>query len=265
MMFDAASSSALTAPFASDRRGQMYASTLKIMASETKTGATMQFPDSVGVVRFNPRAGAEKTEITRVRYPVSGKPEMQRNGTNIKYTVAYPGLVASDAWAVFPDGRIAIVRGASYTVEYIGPDGKRTGPSRIAYDRVRVTEADRKAEMDEARRQAEEQGAAARRMMPAGINMQFELLPPASWPEYYPPVSALGALAAPDGSLWVKRAVPTRVGREQWDVINPAGQLVARWRLPAKTMLMALGTGVVYAVRTDADDLRYVQQIAIPR
>jgi hypothetical protein len=265
MLFDAKTSSALTAPFASDRRGQLYASTLKIMTSEGRGGGTMQFPDSVGVVRIDARSGGARTELTRVRYPISGKPEMQRNGTNVKYTVAFPGLVASDAWAVFPDGRMAIVRGASYTIEFIGTDGQRTARATIAYDRVRVTDADRKAEMDEARRQAVEQGAIVRKMMPAGITMQFELLPPASWPDYYPPIAALGALAAPDGNLWVKRAVPVRLGREQWDVISPAGTLVARWRLPPKTTLMALGAGAAYVVRTDADDLRYVQQVTLPQ
>jgi hypothetical protein len=265
MLFDAKTSSALTAPFGSDSRGRLYASALEIRASEGRSGPTMQFPDSVDVVRVDPRAGGERTVLSRLRYPISGKPEMKRNGTNIKYTLAFPGLVAADAYAVFPDGRVAIVRGASYTVEFLTPDGRRTAPARIAYDRVRVTDADRKAEMDEARRQAEEQGRAVRKMMPAGVTMQFELLPPASWPEFYPPISPLGALAAPDGHLWVKRAVPVRLGREQWDVISPAGVLVARWRLPAKTTLLALGTGVVYAVRTDADDLRYVQQVVLPR
>lgn len=265
MLFDAKTSSALTAPFGSDRRGQLYASALKIVTSESRSGGTMQFPDSVEVVRVNPRTGGARTELARLRYPISGKPEMQRNGTNLKYTVAFPGLVAADAYAVFPDGRVAIVRGASYTVEFLGADGGRSTPVRIAYDRVRVTDADRKAEMDEARRQGEEQGAAVRKMMPAGVTMQFELLPPESWPEFYPPIAPLGALAAPDGNLWVKRAIPVRLGREQWDVISPAGKLVARWRLPAKTTLVSLGTGVVYTVRTDADDLRYVQQVVLPK
>ena len=265
MLFDAKSSSALTAPYMSDRRGQVYASALKIMASGGPEAGTMQFPDSVELVRVDPRASGTRTELTRLRYPISGKPQMQRQGTDIKYSVAFPGLVAADAYAVFPDGRVGIARGASYTVEFIGADGKRTAPLQIPYERIRVTDADRKAEMDEGKRVAEEQGAAVRKMMPAGVTMKFELLPPASWPDYYPPISPLGALAAPDGNLWIKRAVPARLGREQWDVISPAGKLVARWRLPVKTTLMALGPGVLYTVRTDEDDLRYAQQVVLPK
>lgn len=265
MLFDAQSGTALTAPFQSDGRGRVYASAMKIQTGGGRGAMSMQFPDSVDVVRFNARAAAERTDVASVRFPMSGNPQMQQNGNSFKYSMAYPGLVAADAWAVFNDGRMAIVRGANYAVEFIGPDGRSTGSVRIPYDRFPVTDADKKAEMDEAKRQMEEQGKAAQKMMPPGISMEFELLPPASWPDAYPPVAPLGALAAPGGELWVRRSIPIRVGREQWDVLDRTGKLVARWRLPAKTTIVAVGQGVVYAVRTDEDDLRYVQRVQLPR
>jgi hypothetical protein len=61
----------------------------------------------------------------------------------------------------------------------------------------------------------------------------------------------------------VKRSTPIRANREQWDVIDQSGKLVSRWRLPAKTTIVAIGQGVVYAVRTDEDDLRYLQRVEI--
>jgi hypothetical protein len=79
-------------------------------------------------------------------------------------------------------------------------------------------------------------------------------------------VAPLGAIAGPDGLLWVKRSTPFRTGREQWDVIDAAGKLVARWRLPAKTSIVAVGqAGAVYTVRTDEDDLRWLQRVQMPR
>jgi hypothetical protein len=266
LMLDQSTMTVLTAPFFSDRTGKVYSSAMKIQAGVGGGGNDMQMtiPDSVGVVRFDPRQPA-RAEVTKVRFPVSGKPEISRAGNAMKYTMAFPGLIASDPWAVFPDGRIAIVRGATYTIEFIAPDGKKTTAGRIAYDPIKVTSADQKAEMDEARRQLEEQGKVAQKMLPAGFSMDFELLPPANWPSNYPAVGALGLLAAPDGRLWVKRAIPFRVGREQWDVIDASGKLVASWRLPAKTTIVAVGQGVVYSVRTDEDDLRYLQRVEIPK
>ena len=264
LMLDQSTMTVLTAPFASDRTGRLYSSAMKIQAGVGGGGNDMQMtrPDSVGLVRFDPRQAA-RTELTKVRFPVSGKPEISRAGNSMKYTMAYPGLIAADAWAVFPDGRIAIVRGATYTIEFIAPDGTKSTAGRIAYQPIKLTAADQKAEMDEAKRQMTEQGKVAQKMMPAGFSIEMELLPPANWPANYPAVSPLGALAAPDGRLWVKRSIPFRTGREQWDVVDTNGKLVTSWRLPAKTTLVAVGQGVVYTVRTDEDDLRYLQRVEI--
>jgi hypothetical protein len=264
-LFDAQSRSALTAPMVADRRGRIYASAMTIQAGGGRGNMQMTFPDSVDVVRVDPRVGADRTSLARVRFPTSGSPRMQQSGSAMKYSMAYPGLVAADAWTVFPDGRIAIVRGATYTVEFIAPDGAKSAPVRVAYDQFPVTAADQKAEMDEARKQMADQSKAVQKMMPANVTMEFELLAPESWPDAYPPVSPLGVMAAPNGQLWVRRSVPVRVGRDQWDVLDRTGKLVARWRLPAKTMLLAVGDGAIYTVRTDEDDLRYVQRVSLPR
>lgn len=263
MVFDQSTMTALTAPNFSDRKGQIYASAMVIAAGRSGGNVQMSLPDSVGVVRVDPRGKTPRIELARVRFPVSGKPDIKQNGTQLKYSMAFPGLVASDPWTVFPDGRLVIVRGANYSVEFYSADGKKMSTTRIAYDPIKVTAADQKAEMDEARRAMAEQGKMAQKMMPANITMDFELLPPASWPDNYPAVAPLGALPAPDGKLWVKRAIPFRQGREQWDVIDQSGKLFARWRLPAKTTVVAIGQGVVYTVRTDEDDLRYLQRVEV--
>jgi len=88
---------------------------------------------------------------------------------------------------------------------------------------------------------------------------------PPSWSAEYPPLAILGVMPAPNGDLWVKRAVPARLDRERWDVIDRSGRLVARWQLPPGVNLVALGTGSVYTVRIDEDDLRYVQRVELPR
>jgi hypothetical protein len=267
LMFDQLTSTALSAPFFGDRNGNMYSSSMPIQIGRGAGGAQMQFPDSVGVIRMNPLDAKQRSEVARVRFPASGSPEMKQLGQNaFKFTMAYPGLVASDPWTVFPDGRIAIVRGATYAVEFISPDGQRSAAVLVPWEPIRVTNDDRKAEMDEAQRNLREQTKVAQKMMPPNFSIEFELLPPASWPASYPPVAPLGALAGADGRLWVKRATPIRLDREMWDVIDASGKLVARWRLPAKTTLVAVGqSGAVYTVRTDQDDLRYLQRVELPR
>jgi hypothetical protein len=265
MTFDTESGTALTSPIFADRSGNIYASALPIEMARGGANTAMKFPDSVSIVRLDPRSKSTKSSIARVRFPTSGQPRMEQSGNTLKYTFAYPGLVASDPWAVFPDGRIAIVRGASYSVEFIAPGGSRSPAVQVPYEPFPVTEADKKAEMEDARRRLAEQTKQVQRMLPPNVSMTFEMLPPASWPDRYPAVAPMGAMAAPDGRLWVKRAVPVRLAREIWDVIGSDGRLLARWRLPAKTTIVALGRDAIYTARTDTDDLRYLQRIALPK
>jgi len=263
LTIDAGASTVLTAPMLVDLRGRMFASSMKVQLG----GNNMALPDSATIVRFDPRAEGRRSELARVRLPLSGSPSVQQDPVtrSMKISTTFSGMVTADAWTVFRDGRVALVRGGGYTVEFISPDGQRTPAAAIPYQRTAVTDADRKAELDEARRLMVEQNKMATRMMPAGVTVDFELLPPANWPSHYPAVAPFGAIAAPDGRLWVKRAVPIRVAREQWDVIDQAGQLVARWQLPPKTALAGVGPSAIYTVRTDADDLRYLQRIELPR
>ncbi len=260
-MFDAATRTAVMAPFHADESGRLYAGALPVGAG----GPRMLIPDSVDVVRFDPRSAGTRNTLAKVRFPTSGTPEMRVEGTVIRYTMAFPGLVTADSWAVFPDGRVAIVHGATYTVEFIAPDGQRTTARPIAYDRIPVTRADQEEEMAEARRQLAEQLKAVQRNMPPNMTLDLNMTAPESWPEMYPAISPLAVFAAPDGLLWVRRATPARLNREHWDVISPAGALVARWRLPARTRLIGVGAGAAYTVRLDEDDLQYLQRIEVGR
>lgn len=245
-----------------DLRGRIYSTSMKFRMG----GGGVEVPDSMDLVWFDPRGASRtaRTQIAKVRTPSTGKQDIQNQGGHIKVTTPYPGLVPADAWAAFPDGRVAIVRGANYRVEFILPNGTRPAPTIIAYERYKVTEDDKKAELDAIRKQTAQQMAMMKKMMPPNVTLEVTVAPPPSWPAEYPPLAILGVLPAPNGELWVRRSVPARLERERWDVISPSGKLVARWQLPQKTSLVAIGTGAVYTARIDEDDLRYVQRVVLP-
>ena len=50
----------------------------------------------------------------------------------------------------------------------------------------------------------------------------------------------------------------------RYDVIDAAGKVVSRVALPVKTRVVGFGNGVVYTVRTDEDDLQYLQRFRLP-
>jgi hypothetical protein len=260
-MFDNTTRTALMAPFHADAAGNFYSSALPIGAG----GPNMQIPDSVEVHRFDPRTNSPRVPLAKVRFPTSGSPSMRMEGQVLHYSMAFPGLVTADSWAVFPDGRVAIVHGSNYTVEMVHADGRRTTSRAISYDRIPVTNADQTAEMDVARKAAADQIQAAKRSMPANMTLNFQMTPPASWPAEYPAISPMQIFAAPDGRLWVMRATPARLDRQHWDVIDANGNLVARWRLPVRSRLIGVGTGSAYDVTLDADDLQYLRRVDVGR
>ena len=84
MTFDQSTMTAFTAPFFSDRKGMLYGSAMAINAGRSGgDGFQMSIPDSVGVVRVDPRGKGARTEVAKVRFPTSGKPDMKVNGTAI--------------------------------------------------------------------------------------------------------------------------------------------------------------------------------------
>ena len=91
IMFDQQTGTALAAPFFSDPRGRLYASAMSIQAGRNGGGASIAIPDTVAVVRVDPRDKTARVELSRVRFPTSGKPEMKQQGNAFKYTMAYPG------------------------------------------------------------------------------------------------------------------------------------------------------------------------------
>ena len=101
-------------------------------------------------------------------------------------------------------------------------------------------------------------GGAPQRSVQSGIGGAAQ--EPDSWPEVKSPFGGNSVFAAPSGETWVfrQRAANDRVPVA--DVFNNRGQLVGRVALPAGTRVVALGTHGVYAVRTDEDDLQYLQR-----
>ena len=62
------------------------------------------------------------------------------------------------------------------------------------------------------------------------------------------------------GQATIPFVVAASMGR-----IDRAGKLVARWQLPRKVTVAGMGEGFVYTVRTDEDDLRYLQRVPLPK
>jgi len=160
-----------------------------------------------------------------------------------------------DAWVVGPDGSIALVRAATYRVEWIR-NGRRTAGPVLPYEPVKIG----KAEKEEWANRAAAQVMTLR--TPSGsrtISPQKPNIDDLDWPQAKPPFEGT-VRVTPEGDVWIPVSQPAGAKGERYDVVDGSGSLVRRVELADGRRLVGFGAGTLYAVRADADDLQWLER-----
>jgi len=238
-------------PRAVDRQGRVYFDLAGfMMPGLEEMGAKGEAPlfrwdrnrnatDTLGYVRFPPMPPVGRGEM---RVSIGGG--------------AYQGR---DAWAVTPDGRVGIVRFSDYHVDWLQPGRPTVSGPPVPYRPVPIGRAEKEAwadllatrgimvSIENGRRRV------GRPPRPDIDNMTF--------PDVMPPFPANnGVFASPDGSLWVERSRPASAKQRTYDVFDASGNRVRQVVFPENCRLLGFGDGVLFAIRTDNDDLEWVQR-----
>ncbi|HEX9693160.1 MAG TPA: hypothetical protein VGA22_13790, partial [Gemmatimonadales bacterium] len=251
----------LIPPAVTDGRGYFYALAQPIV----RTPAGELVPaDSAAIERW--RGGSATRDTVAFLDAVTNPALRVIAGTLF---APHPGRAApiaafrtSQQWAVSPDGRVAIVYPEPYHVDYVDSPGHVSIGPDIPYDRVEVSD-------DLKRQWLAERPTSAEAIVsgPTGVaRVRRPVAPPAnvSWPRYLPPfvyhvlTHPEPVRFAPDGRLWIERAVGAH-DVPLVDVVDERGQLVRRIRLPAGRRLAGFGRTSVYLVRKDDVDLQYLE------
>ena len=224
--------------------------------------------DSLPVVRFGHGAGRLET-IARLKASPLPPPPPRRD----RPTFPVLAFAAGDSWAVTSSGRIAIVRGADYRVEWIEPDGRRTIGPPGAWKPIPVTAKDRS---DFVRRLMATSGTSGKGGVdrpPGGLSpMSADMMGDKAVAEMvanmrFAPTKAAFTdappIIAPDGTLWVERSVPAAAAAI-WDQFDAAGRPSASWQLPAGRRLVGVGRGRVYLVTADDDGIERLERYPLP-
>lgn len=183
-----------------------------------------------------------------------------------------------DDWALMPDGRVAVVRGADFHVDWIAMQGSVASTPKIPYPWERLSDETKQLVLDslraadrlraEATLGTRSDGGAATRSVegtsptvsglvisnrlagdlsppppPAVYSSDYVL--PGELPDYRPAFRLGATRADPDGNLWVRTTMPSKEGAIYY-VINDKGQLVDRVKLPFGRVISGFGPGVVY-------------------
>ncbi len=170
-----------------------------------------------------------------------------------------PGFPPRDAWAVFPDGRVVVFHGARYEPEVIRPDGSRAGLPAVPIDPARVSDADRKEQMD----RLGDMMSRMSRGMPGGQGGGAQIEEPEKWEEFLPPLEG-SAYVDSRSRAWVAVVDAGRQAGARFDLFDADGRRIGAVRMPKGVKLVGMGNGVLYATREDADGLIWLQRYALP-
>ena len=251
----------LSPPRYADAKGRLYT----VGAGIRMTDAGPVTADSAPVTRYDRGTKATDT-VAWIRQP---KDNMQASRSEGRESIRIGGanpFSARDEWAVTPDGRVAVIRSPEYRVDWYGPVAKQGAP--IAYEKLKVTEG-HKQQWRDGRKNAtaimitNNNGRTTTRTGTPGSG-GISIPEPSDWPELMPPFLDRAAQVAPDGRIWLSRTRDAKDANPKYDVIDGSGAVTMRVALPPKTRIVGLGNGTIYTIRTDEDDLQYLQRFRMP-
>lgn len=249
----------MTPPRYTDARGRLYSMG---NAVRFEPGQSPVAADSAPILRYD-RASKKSDTVAYLRLPKNNTQVSGGSGNMRMQIGAANPFAPRDEWAVLPDGRVLVLRSPEYRVDVYGPSGRAAG-APIAYEKLKVTERHKALWRESRRNQTAimmtiQNGERRATAGPPPANTPD----PADWPELLPPFLGSSVFVAPNGTVWVARTRAANDETPDYDVIDGTGKVVARYELPKGTRLVAVGNGVAYAVRTDEDDLQYLQRYRV--
>ena len=167
-----------------------------------------------------------------------------------------------DAWSVAPNGDVVVVRATDYRVDWYHGGSVTSGPAN-AYEPIRITQAEKEA-------WADGQTGQTMTMMVVGgsggggqtLETPRPNLDEVDFPDVKPAFQAAGTSVTPDGELWVRRYQRHDAERPLYDVFDEHGELIKQVRLAAGRTIVGFGSGAVYTVAVDEDDLQWLERYA---
>lgn len=186
-----------------------------------------------------------------------GRPQQYFNGTGTMALSIPPGYQHVDAWTVLSDGTVAIVRAATYRFNFIAPDGTRSETAPVPYQKLALGDEDRKLYLADSKRTMGEGVVSTAQRPVTAINWAE----PTVWPAEHPPFRGeLGVVRGTDDRMWLATRCAKDAKASCYDVIDRTGARVARYRLPANTVVLAATGDAVYTVNQQKSDKHLLQR-----
>lgn len=173
-----------------------------------------------------------------------------------------------DAWAVLPDGRVALIHAQPYRVDIVTAPGRVTRGPAVAYTPVPIGAAERDAYRVALRGGTGTGGARSGPVSGFSVNgprprAAAVEVSDDEFPATFPAFSGDGIRVTPEGEIWVPRYRPAKERTPTYDIFDDAGRLVGAAKLREHSSVVGFGAGSVYVARRDPeDDFRYLERYA---
>ena len=227
--------------------------------------------DSVAVVRFDRNTRALDT-VAMVWAPEV--PQTRSRGGGFVPRM----LGRMDAWAIGPDGRVAIIRAHDFSVEWRFPDGRvEIGPPN-PFPTHPVRRADQEAVVAEMQNSgismtsvASRDGSVSRMTMSRGLYRGGDLpsVDDFEWEETLPGFRPDRARVSPQGELWIERYLPAD-SLPVVAIFDERGFFRSLIEFPPGRRLIGFGRNsdeheVAYLVWRDEYDLKWLERYRVVR
>jgi hypothetical protein len=225
-------------PRGADGRGYVVTSVPRLV------GGTPRL-DSLVLIRASRASAKVDTLATVLARPVTFTARGPIDPTKPTPILVNP-LSAGEQIAVFADGWIAIARCAPYRVDWIDPNGRRVVGAPLPYERVVVDDREKRAVLDA---EARLTGRPPRDADAVG-----------DWPATVPPFIGSPLLAAPDGTLWIRRTQTAANPQVRYDVVDRRGAIVRVVTASPSERIVGFGRGTIITTQTDSDGIEFLRR-----
>jgi hypothetical protein len=241
-------------------------------------------PDSVPLVGDNPETHAGDTLAWIKSYTNKGVSIGRPNGTSFGYSRQAPVDII-DGWAMLASGRIAVVRGRDYHIDFIGADGNVTAGPRIPYDWKHLSD-DAKAALADSSNAEFNREMTTRATTPGAVTsingggggmgsgggaVQDRPLPPSGSLDFRPTeipdyraVFLEGAVRADaEGNVWIRTQRPSSdTTKSVHDVVNGEGTLIDRVLVPNDRTIAGFDRrGNVFLVGKAEGGIQWIERV----
>ncbi len=257
---DGGSAGRITAPWLEGVTPDGWVGRARGFMPATGTGPRpSSFSDSIAVVRVS-RDGARHDTVTMLAT------QRARSASTLGGRQVLSSFDPIDAVAVFGDGRVLVVRGATYTPEIHEREGPVASAEPVVHQRVELTDAQVAQMVDSMQRMMTAMMGPLLAQMPGRPAVPApEYVAPDPRPASWPVILDESILVDGRDRAWVSvRDSGLTTQGPRFDLLDRDGHFLRAVRLPPAHLLIGFGRDVVYVARRDGDDLLWLGRYPLP-